>query len=67
MLDAAITERVRSLARSVNSRKVYSLRGEHHATQMLSYLKAIMQSKGVDVKTVIITNVKMPPDVAKSL
>lgn len=31
MLEAAITERVRTMARSVPSRKIYSIRGEEHA------------------------------------
>ena len=39
MLEAAITERVRNMVRSVSSRKIYSLRGEEHAKQMVSHLK----------------------------
>ena len=34
---------------------------------MLSHLNAVMANKGVNVKTVIITNVKLPSDVAHSL
>lgn len=67
MLDAAITERVRHLARSVSSRRVYSLRGEEHASQMLSHLKQVMATKGILIKSVIITNVKLPADVAFAL
>jgi len=67
MLDAAIIERVRLMARSVSSRKVYSLRGQEHAAQMLSHLKGTMATKGIDIKSVIITNVKLPRDVAASL
>ena len=60
MLDAAITERVRHMTRSVSSRRVYSLRGQEHAQQMLSHLKSTMVTKGIDIKSVIITNVKLP-------
>ena len=67
MLEAAITERVRNMTRSVSSRKVYSLRGEQHAAQMLSHLKQVMSTKGINMKSVIITNVKLPNDVATSL
>ena len=67
MLDAAITERVRNMVRSVSSRKIYSLRGEEHAQQMLSHLKQVMANKGINIKCVIITNVRLPPDVAHSL
>lgn len=38
MLEAAITERVRNMARSVSSKHVYSLRGEKHAEQMKNHL-----------------------------
>ena len=67
MLEAAITERVRNMARSVTSGKIYSIRGEEHAAQMLSHLKSVMGTKGINMKWVIITNVKLPNDVASSL
>ena len=67
MLNAAITERVRTLARSTPSNKIYSIRGEKSAKAMLSYLNDIMSTKGIQIKTVIITNVKMPKDVATSM
>ncbi len=34
---------------------------------MLNHLKATMVTKGIDIKSVIITNVKLPYDVANSL
>ena len=67
MLEAAITERVRNMVRSVSSRKIYSLNGEEHARSMVSHLKSVMATKGITIKTVIITNVKLPSDVAHSL
>jgi hypothetical protein len=67
MLEAAITERVRSMVRSISSRKIYSIRGEDHARQMVSHLTQVMSTKGINIKSVIITNVKLPHDVAISL
>lgn len=67
MLDAAITERIRDLARSLSSRKIYSLKGEKHAVSMLNHLKAVMSTKAILIKSVIITNVKLPPDVTAAL
>lgn len=34
---------------------------------MLSHLKQVMSTKGINMKSVIITNVKLPIDVAHSL
>lgn len=67
MLEAAITERVRTMARSIPSKKIYSIRGEKHAAQMLSHLKDVMSTKGINIKSVIVTNVKLPSDVASAL
>ena len=67
MLEAAITERVRTMARSVQSKNIYSIRGAKHAQQMKNYLRDVMATKGINIKDVIITNVKLPQDVANSL
>jgi hypothetical protein len=67
MLEAAITERVRTMARSIPSKSIYSIRGEKHAAQMLSHLKDVMATKGINIKSVIVTNVKLPNDVANAL
>ena len=67
MLEAAITERVRTMARSVQSKSIYSIRGEKHAQLMKNYLMDVMSTKGINIKDAIITNVKLPPDVANSL
>ena len=67
MLDAAIQERVRTMARSIPSSKIYSIRGADHATSMKNYLRDVMATKGINIKDVIITNVKLPNDVASSL
>jgi hypothetical protein len=67
MLDAAITERVRAMARQESSKNIYSIRGDENAKAMKSYLNMTMQTKGIKIRRVIITNVKLPPDVANSL
>ena len=67
MLDAAITERVRVLVRGVNSKNIYSLKGKHAENTMLQHLREKLQDKAVNVKSVIITNVVLPEDVAKSM
>jgi len=60
MLDAAITERVRTMVRAEYSKNIYSIRGEKNAASMLSFLNDTLSTKGITVKTVIITNVKLP-------
>lgn len=60
MLDAAITERVRTMARQESSKKIYSIRGEKNAKAMKDFLNDVMSTKGITIKSVIITNVKLP-------
>ena len=67
MLDAAITERCRAMIRSQSSKKIYSIRGEKNAAAMLIHLNDVMQTRGIKISTVIITNVKLPEDVARSM
>jgi regulator of protease activity HflC (stomatin/prohibitin superfamily) len=67
ILVSAISERVRILARSLHSKKIYDVSGEKHAAPMLEHLKSTMATKGINIKSVIITKVKLPDDVASSL
>ena len=67
MLEAAITERVRTMVRQVSSRKIQSIRGDEQAESMVKHLRSVMSNKGINIKTVIITHVKLPNDVALSL
>ena len=64
MLEAMVTERVRVLGRSVNSKHVYELKGQEHAKGIQEYLKKELVNKGINVKSLIITNVLLPEDVA---
>jgi len=52
-----VTERVRVLGRSVNSRTVYELKGHEHAKGIQEFLKKELVTKGINVKSLIITNV----------
>lgn len=67
MLEAAITERIRTMVRQVSSRKIQCIRGDEHAQAMIQHLRSVMAPKAIKVKTVIITHVKLPDDVAQSL
>lgn len=67
MLEAAITERVRNMVRGVSSSKIQCIRGDDHAQTMVQHLKQVMANKGINIKAVIITTVKLPTDVSNSL
>lgn len=67
MLEAAITERVRNMVRAISSRKIQCIRGDDHAQTMVQHLRQVMSNKGINIKSVIITQVKLPSDVANSL
>lgn len=57
IIDNNVTERVRALARSVETKHAYTLRGHHHAKGMLEQLNLSLSTKGILVKRVIITEV----------
>lgn len=59
-LDAAISERIRVLARSVTHLEAYSVKGKEHTQEMIEYMNGIFDNKGVEIKSVIITNVTLP-------
>jgi len=67
MLEAAITERIRTMVRQVSSRKIQCIRGDEHAQAMVQHLRSVMAPKAINIKSVIITHVKLPDDVAQSL
>ena len=67
MLEAAITERVRTMVRGISSRKIQCIRGDDHAKTMRDHLSSVMENKGINIKSVIITHVRLPNDVAHSL
>ena len=64
MLEAAITERLRTMVRQVSSRKIQCIRGDEHAQALVQHLRSVMEPKAIKIKNVIITHVKLPDDVA---
>jgi len=66
-LDAAISERVRVLARSKTYLEAYNIKGKEHTDEMVNYLNSLFDSKGVEIRSVIITNVKMDESIADIL
>lgn len=66
-LDSAISERVRVLARSVTHLEAYSIKGKEHTSQMLEYMNKIFETKGIKIKSVIITNVLLPRGISNPL
>ena len=57
LLDAAISERVRVLARSKTYLEAYNIKGKEHTNEMVRYLNSLFESKGIEIRSVIITNV----------
>lgn len=66
-LDAAISERIWVLARTVTHLEAYSIKGKEHTKEMIEYMNSIFDNKGVMIKTVIITNVTLPKQIADNL
>ena len=66
-LDAAISERIRVLARTVTHLEAYSIKGKEHTKEMIDYMNSIFDNKGVFIKSVIITNVTLPKQIADNL
>lgn len=66
-LDAAISERVRVLARSKTHLEVYNIKGKEHTAEMVNYMNDLFSSKGIEVRSVIITNVKLADSIANEL
>ena len=46
--------------------EVYTIRRDH-TQEMLEFLNKMFASKGLEFSRIIITNVKLPPDIAKPL
>lgn len=66
-MDAAISERVRVLARSKTHLEAYNIKGKEHTGEMVKYLNGLFESKGIEIRSVIITNVKLDPSIAAYL
>jgi len=66
-LDAAISERIRVLARSKTHLEAYSIKGKEKGKEHTEYMNGIFESKGIEIRSVIITNVKLDPEIADQL
>ena len=67
IIDANIMEKVRGLARTVKARDAYSLRGKDHAKGMHEAMNIALNNKGILVRRVIITSVRLDETVASSM
>jgi regulator of protease activity HflC (stomatin/prohibitin superfamily) len=66
-LDAAISERIRVLARSKTHLEAYSIKGKEKQQEHTEYMNGIFESKGIEIRSVIITNVKLQTEIADQL
>jgi len=55
------------LARTVTHLEAYSIKSQEHTKEMIDYMNSIFENKGVEIKTVIITNVTLPKPIADNL
>ena len=67
VLDRWLLDSLRNLARSRSHLEANTLKGNEHAHEMVDLLNSRMNSKGIRIKSVIIEDVKLPPDFAKTL
>lgn len=66
-LDATISERIRILARSKTHLQAYSIKGKEHTDEMIRYMNGIFETKGIEIRSVIITNVVLDAEIARQL
>ncbi len=66
-LEAALTERMRVLARTKTHLEIYQIKGKDHTGDILEFLNNMFADKGIEFQRVIITNVRLPADIAGPL
>ena len=66
-LEAAVTERVRVLARSKTHLEVYQLKGTDQVRDIKDTLNSMFEDKGLHFERIIIKNVILPQDIAQPL
>ncbi len=66
-LEAALTERMRVLARTKTHLEIYQIKGKDHTGDIMEFLNKMFEDKGLDFQRVIITNVRLPADIAGPL
>lgn len=63
-LEAALTERVRVLARIKTHLEIYQIKGKDHTHDIMSFLNENFKLKGLEFTRVIVTDVKLPSEIA---
>mmetsp|Transcript_11220 Transcript_11220/g.11174 ORF Transcript_11220/g.11174 Transcript_11220/m.11174 type:complete len:381 (+) Transcript_11220:149-1291(+) len=76
-LEAVISERIRVLARSKTHLEAYSIKGKNSGknrddgksvnSQLTEYMNGIFETKGIDIRSVIITRVNLDSEIADQL
>lgn len=55
------------LARSKTHLEAYNIKGKEHTEEMIRYMNELFENKGVEIRSVIITNVILDEEVARPL
>eukprot|EP00347_Sterkiella_histriomuscorum_P018054 403346966 len=66
-IKAAITERIRVLARGKTHLEVYQIKGREHTQEMIDFLNKMFSNKGLEFTRIIVQNVKLPQEIAQPL
>uniref|UniRef100_A0A7S3NEY9 Band 7 domain-containing protein n=1 Tax=Euplotes harpa TaxID=151035 RepID=A0A7S3NEY9_9SPIT len=68
-LDAAISERIRVLARSKTHKEAYSIRGKktNQSQTLCAYMNGLFESKGIEIRSIIITDVILDAQIANQM
>lgn len=66
-IKAAITERIRVLARGKTYLEVNQIKGKDQTRDMLDFLNKMFENKGLEFTRIILQNVRLPEDIAKPL
>jgi regulator of protease activity HflC (stomatin/prohibitin superfamily) len=66
-IKAAITERIRVLARGKTYLEVNQIKGKDQTRDMLDFLNKMFDNKGLEFTRIILQNVRLPEDIAKPL
>ncbi|CDW78952.1 UNKNOWN [Stylonychia lemnae] len=66
-IKAAITERIRVLARGKTHLEVYQIKGKEHTSEIIEFLNKMFHNKGLEFTRIIVQNVKLPQEIAQPL
>jgi hypothetical protein len=66
-IKAAITERIRVLARGKTYLEVNQIKGKDQTKDIIDFLNKMFENKGLEFTRIILQNVRLPEDIAKPL